>query len=97
MQYIGFNRIYSMELTEAQQKYFAYWLTSSLTYDNLGKFTASLQDAQVDLTTRSTLFFLRSCRHSQRVQFLPMGSDLVKPMRPALYSRSFGLNTATTC
>ena len=39
-----------MELSEAQQKYFAYWLTSSLTYDSLGKFTASLQDAQVDLT-----------------------------------------------
>ena len=39
-----------MELTLAQQKYFAYWLTRSLPSDNLGKLTASLQDAQVDLT-----------------------------------------------
>ena len=39
-----------MELTEAQQKYFAYWLTRSLPSDSLGKLTASLQDAQVDLT-----------------------------------------------
>ena len=39
-----------MELTSAQQKYFAYWLTRSLPSDSLGKLTASLQDAQVDLT-----------------------------------------------
>ena len=39
-----------MELTAAQQKYFAYWLTRSLPSDSLGKLTASLQDAQVDLT-----------------------------------------------
>lgn len=39
-----------MELTVAQQKYFAYWLTRSLPSDSLGKLTASLQDAQVDLT-----------------------------------------------
>ena len=37
-----------MELTAAQQKYFAYWLTRSLPSDSLGKLTASLQDAQVD-------------------------------------------------
>lgn len=39
-----------MKLTAAQQKYFAYWLTRSLPSDSLGKLTASLQDAQVDLT-----------------------------------------------
>lgn len=39
-----------MKLTTAQQKYFAYWLTRSLPSDSLGKLTASLQDAQVDLT-----------------------------------------------
>lgn len=39
-----------MELTAAQQKYYAYWLTRSLPSDSLGKLTASLQDAQVDLT-----------------------------------------------
>lgn len=39
-----------MELTAAQQKCFAYWLTRSLPSDSLGKLTASLQDAQVDLT-----------------------------------------------
>ena len=39
-----------MNLTLAQQKYFAYWLTRSLPSDSLGKLTASLQDAQVDLT-----------------------------------------------
>ena len=39
-----------MELTAAQQRYFAYWLTRSLPSDSLGKLTASLQNAQVDLT-----------------------------------------------
>lgn len=39
-----------MELTLAQQKYFAHWLTRSLPSDSIGKLTASLQDAQVDLT-----------------------------------------------
>lgn len=39
-----------MKLTVAQQKYFAYWLTRSLPSDSLAKLTASLQDAQVDLT-----------------------------------------------
>lgn len=39
-----------MELSASQAKYFAYWLTRSLPSDSLGKFTASLQDAQVDLT-----------------------------------------------
>ena len=39
-----------MELTQAQQKYFAHWLTRSLPSDSIGKLTASLQDAQVDLT-----------------------------------------------
>lgn len=39
-----------MKLTAAQQKYFAFWLTRSLPSDSLGKLTASLQDAQVDLT-----------------------------------------------
>lgn len=39
-----------MELTASQAKYYAYWLTRSLPSDSLGKFTASLQDAQVDLT-----------------------------------------------
>lgn len=39
-----------MKLTTAQQKYFAYWLTRSLPSYSLGKLTASLQDAQVDLT-----------------------------------------------
>ncbi len=39
-----------MKLTTAQQKYFAFWLTRSLPSDSLGKLTASLQDAQVDLT-----------------------------------------------
>ena len=34
----------------AQQKYFAHWLTRSLPSDSIGKLTASLQDAQVDLT-----------------------------------------------
>lgn len=40
----------SLSLTAAQQKYFAFWLTRSLPSDSLGKLTASLQDAQVDLT-----------------------------------------------
>ena len=39
-----------MTLSASQAKYFAYWLTRSLPSDSLGKFTASLQDAQVDLT-----------------------------------------------
>lgn len=39
-----------MEQSQAQQKYFAHWLTRSLPADSLGKLTASLQDAQVDLT-----------------------------------------------
>lgn len=39
-----------MQLSAPQAKYFAYWLTRSLPSDSLGKFTASLQDAQVDLT-----------------------------------------------
>lgn len=42
--------LFNMKLTAAQQKYFAYWLTRSLPSDSLGKLTASLQDAQVDLT-----------------------------------------------
>ncbi|MDE7345519.1 MAG: DEAD/DEAH box helicase [Muribaculaceae bacterium] len=37
-------------LSEPQAKYLAHWLTRSLPSDNLGKLTASLQDAQVDLT-----------------------------------------------
>lgn len=52
-----------MELTAAQQKYFAYWLTRSLPSDSLGKLTASLQDAQVDLTPHqidTTIFTLKS-------------------------------------
>lgn len=39
-----------MTLSSPQAKYFAHWLTRSLPSDNLGKLTASLQDAQVDLT-----------------------------------------------
>lgn len=39
-----------MTLSAPQAKYFAHWLTRSLPSDNLGKLTASLQDAQVDLT-----------------------------------------------
>lgn len=39
-----------MALSDPQAKYFAHWLTRSLPSDNLGKLTASLQDAQVDLT-----------------------------------------------
>ncbi len=37
-------------MTDAQAKYFAHWLTRSLPSDSIGKFTSSLQDAQVDLT-----------------------------------------------
>ncbi len=37
-------------MTDAQEKYFAHWLTRSLPSDSIGKFTSSLQDAQVDLT-----------------------------------------------
>ena len=37
-------------MIQAQEKYYAHWLTRSLPSDNIGKFTASLQDAQVDLT-----------------------------------------------
>ncbi|WP_305155191.1 SNF2-related protein [uncultured Alistipes sp.] len=37
-------------MTQAQEKYFAHWLTRSLPSDSIGKLTASLQDAQVDLT-----------------------------------------------
>lgn len=37
-------------MTQAQEKYFAHWLTRSLPSDSIGKFTSSLQDAQVDLT-----------------------------------------------
>lgn len=39
-----------MKLTAAQHKYIACWLTRRLPSDSLGKLTASLQDAQVDLT-----------------------------------------------
>lgn len=39
-----------MQLTLQQQIYFAHWLTRSLPSSSLGKLTASLQDAQVDLT-----------------------------------------------
>ncbi len=39
-----------MELSLPQQIYFAHWLTRSLPSSSLGKLTASLQDAQVDLT-----------------------------------------------
>lgn len=39
-----------MTLSSPQAKYFAHWLTRSLPSDSLGKLTASLQDAQVDLT-----------------------------------------------
>lgn len=52
-----------MKLTAAQQKYFAYWLTRSLSYDSIGKFTASLQDAQVNRTPHlihETLFVFKS-------------------------------------
>ena len=56
-----------MELTAAQQKYFAYWLTRSLPSDSLGKLTASLQDAQVE----STRLFLRLSRRSQKAQSSP--------------------------
>ena len=44
------NLLNQMTLSAAQQKYYAYWLTRSLPSDSLGKLTASLQDAQVDLT-----------------------------------------------
>lgn len=37
-------------MIQAQAKYFAHWLTRSLPSDSIGKLTASLQDAQVDLT-----------------------------------------------
>ena len=37
-----------MTLSKPQAKYFAHWLTRSLPSDNLGKLTASLQDAQVE-------------------------------------------------
>lgn len=52
-----------MELTAAQQKYFAYWLTRSLPSDSLGKLTASLQDAQVNLPSHqidAALFAFKS-------------------------------------
>lgn len=39
-----------MNISAPQAKYFAYWLTRSLPANDLGKLTASLQDAQVDLT-----------------------------------------------
>ena len=39
-----------MTLSSPQAKYFAHWLSRSLPSDSLGKLTASLQDAQVDLT-----------------------------------------------
>jgi len=39
-----------MTLSAPQAKYFAHWLTRSLPSDNIGKLTASLQDAQVGLT-----------------------------------------------
>lgn len=39
-----------MALSAPQAKYFVCWLTRSLPPDSLGKFTASLQDAQVYLT-----------------------------------------------
>lgn len=37
-------------MIQAQAKYFAHWLTRSLPSDNIGQFTTSMQDAQVDLT-----------------------------------------------
>lgn len=40
----------NMTLSAPQAKYFAHWLTRSLPSDSLAKLTASLQDAQVDLT-----------------------------------------------
>lgn len=42
--------ISNMQLSLPQQIYFAHWLTRSLPSNSLGKLTASLQDAQVDLT-----------------------------------------------
>lgn len=39
-----------MQISTPQAKYFAHWLTRSLPSDDIGKLTASLQDAQVDLT-----------------------------------------------
>lgn len=39
-----------MTLSSPQAKYFAHWLTRCLPSDSLDKLTASLQDAQVDLT-----------------------------------------------
>ncbi len=52
-----------MELTATQQKYFADWLKRSLPSDSLGKLTASLQDAQVNLTSNqidAALFAFKS-------------------------------------
>jgi hypothetical protein len=38
-----------MDITEYQAKYFAHELTRRRPANDIGKFTASLQDAQVDL------------------------------------------------
>ena len=43
------DAILYMELTAAQQKYFAYWLTRSLPSDSLGKPVTSVQNTQVGL------------------------------------------------
>lgn len=45
-----------MNLTLAQQKYFAYWLTRSLPSDSLCKLTDSLQDAQLPFSLSSPHF-----------------------------------------
>lgn len=64
-----------MELTAAQQKYFAYWLTRSLPSDSLGKLTTSLQDAQVDLTPQQIDAVLSAFKIKRNSKDKPLFED----------------------
>ena len=77
----GYSRLFIMKLTTAQQKYFAYWLTRSLPSDSLGKLTASLQDAQVDLTPHqidAALFAFKSPLSKGAILADEVGRDIAK-------------------
>lgn len=65
-----------MALSAPQAKYFACWLTRSLPPDSLGKFTASLQGAQVDLTPHQIDAKLFASRFQDMPIWTPLASNL---------------------
>lgn len=62
-------------LSTPQAKYFTHWLTPSLPSDNLGKWTASLQDTQVDLTPHQIDTALFAFKWAEEVK-LGLGKEL---------------------